>query len=149
VALKANGPELRRNATKLLQARYGYIDEQKYDLITGSVPDSKKYELYEAIRKQVSNTRSAWIGASSWIQGYVVSEIAWHDFQVLLNNYNRATKILAIPVQNECPAERVARLVLRSEYETALQDHLEHISRILNDRIDELEDGIEKAADKG
>jgi hypothetical protein len=33
---------------------------------------------------------------SSWTQRYIVGEIAWNDYQVLLNSYNRAKKTLSI-----------------------------------------------------
>lgn len=65
-----------------------------------------------------------------------------------MNNYNRAAKILAIPERNESPTDRVARLALQREYETAPDKHVKHISNMVNGDVERIEDNIEEVACK-
>jgi hypothetical protein len=73
-------------------------------------------------------------------------EVAWHDFQVLLNSYSRKKKILKLPVLNETAAEAATWLALRREYKEALQIHEQHIRDEAELRVSELETEIVAAA---
>jgi hypothetical protein len=78
--------------------------------------------------------------------GCRVGEVAWHDFQVLLNSYNRRKKILKLPVPDETAAQAATRLSLRREYKEALQIHEQYIRDEAELRVSELETEIVAAA---
>jgi hypothetical protein len=74
--------------------------------------------------------------------GCRAGKVAWHDFQMLLNSYNRRKKILKLPVPDETAAQAATRLSLRREYKKALRIHQQHTKDEAELRVSELETGI-------
>jgi hypothetical protein len=91
---------------------------------------------------------TAFIGASSWVQQYIAGEIAWHDLQLLIDNYNRAIKMLLLPEPQETPAIRTNRNELRREYRRAMCVTIQHIIDQVTLRIADMEEELEKLAKK-
>lgn len=59
---------LSQKIAKLLQLRYGDINFNQFDLISGTIPSSETWEREKEIRKWTANVQSEWIGVPSWAQ---------------------------------------------------------------------------------
>jgi hypothetical protein len=106
---QASGEPMRHNLTKLLMARWGYIDPSKYTLITGQVNDQDQITQAGKIKRWAENIQTSWIGAPSWMQRYMAGAGCWYDYQVLMNRLNRNVQLLSIVPHHEPHQARMQR----------------------------------------
>jgi len=64
------------------------------------------------------------------------------SYQALLDNFNRAIRMLKLPAAHETGAQMAARRALRHDYKKALRVHMEHILDQVAMRLQELDDEI-------
>jgi hypothetical protein len=138
----------RHNVTKLLLARWGHIDESKYDLILGtSTKDQKHKNPHIAqIKKWAENIQTSWIGTGSWMQRFIADAISWADYQKLIDNLNREIKLLMLVPDGETEAARQQRRDRGRDYKKALRIHREHIRLGAVQEIEDAEQALENAS---
>ncbi|KAI4609252.1 hypothetical protein J4E80_008500 [Alternaria sp. BMP 0032] len=79
---------------------------------------------------------------------FVESETCWSDYQVIINNLHRMSKLLKLIPEGETPENRALRLTRRKAYKKALRAHQEHVRLGVEAEIQTAEDAIEDLSTK-
>jgi len=137
-----NSDKVQRNMMKLVMARYSQVDPVHYSTILG-VGQANAEQLENAIKKSVDTITTNWIGSPSWLQAFVEGETCWSDYQVIINNLHRMSKMLKLIPEGETAQNRASRLLRREAYKKALRVHQEHVRLGVEAEIQTAEDHIE------
>ena len=136
-----------RNMMKIIMARWSQVDLIHYSTILGG-PQANAGHLKSIIKKSVDTITSNWIGTSSWLQAFVEGETCWPDYQVIINNLHRMSKLLKLIPDGETPENDVRRRTRREAYKKALRVHQEHVRLGVEAEIQTAEDAIEDLSTK-
>ncbi|KAI4636757.1 hypothetical protein J4E93_010982 [Alternaria ventricosa] len=131
----------------LITARYSQVDPIHYSTILGG-GQANAGQLESAIKKSVDTITSNCIGTSSWLQAFVEGETCWSDYQVIINNLHRMSKLLKLIPEGETPQNRALRLTRREAYKKALRAHQEHVRLGVEAEIQTAEDALEDLSTK-
>ncbi|KAI4657032.1 uncharacterized protein J4E79_007647 [Alternaria viburni] len=119
---------------KHIMARYSQVDPIYYSTVLGG-GQANAGQLESAIKKSVDTITSNWIITPSWLQAFVEGETCWSDYQVIINNLHRMSKLLKLIPEGETPENRALRLTRREAYKKALRAHQEHVRMGLADLV--------------
>ncbi|KAI4649017.1 uncharacterized protein J4E78_008535 [Alternaria triticimaculans] len=146
---KMTDPDKRepRDTMNLVTARYSQVDPIHYSTVLGG-GQANAGQLESAIKKSVDTITSNWIGTPSWLQAFVEGETCCSDYQVIINNLHRMSKLLKLIPEGETPKNRALRLTRREAYKKALRAHQEHVRLGVEAEIQTAEDAIEDLSTK-
>jgi len=142
-----NSNKVQRNMMKLIMARYSQVDPIYYSTILGG-PQANAGQLESVIKKSVDTITSNWIGTPSWLQAFVEGETCWSDYQVIINNLHRMSKLLKLIPEGETPENRALRLTRREANKKALRAHQRHVRLGVEAEIQTAEDALEDLSTK-
>ncbi|KAI4910539.1 uncharacterized protein J4E92_010468 [Alternaria infectoria] len=142
-----NSNKVQRNMMKLVMARYSQINSIHYSTILGG-PQANAGHLESIIKKLVATITTSWIGTSSWLQAFVEGETCWSDYQVIINNLHRMSKLLKLIPEGETPRNSVQRRTRREAYKKALRAYQEHVRLGAEAEIPTAEDALDDLSTK-
>ncbi|KAI4707076.1 hypothetical protein J4E89_008014 [Alternaria sp. Ai002NY15] len=142
-----NSNKVQRNMMKLVIARYSQVNPVYYSTILGG-GQANAGQLESVIKKSVDTITSNWIRTSSWLQAFVEGETCWSDYQVIIDNLHRMSKLLKLILDGETAENRALRLTRREAYKKALRAHQEHVFLEVEAEIQTAEDAIEDLSTK-
>ena len=142
-----NNTKVQRDIMNLITARYSQVDPIHYSTILGG-GQANAGQLEGVIKKSVDTITSNWNGTPSWLQAFVKGETCCSDYQVIINNLHRMSKLLKLIPEGETPKNRALRLTRREAYKKALRAHQEHVRLGVEAEIQTAEDAIEDLSTK-
>ncbi|KAI4682771.1 uncharacterized protein J4E84_007236 [Alternaria hordeiaustralica] len=142
-----NNNKVPRNMMKLVMARWSQVVPIHYSTILGG-PQANAGQLESVIKKSVDTITSNWIVTPSWLQAFVEGETCWSDYQVIINNLQRMSKLLKLIPEGETPENRALHLTRREANKKALRAHQEHVCLGVEAEIQTVEDALEDLSAK-
>jgi len=142
-----NNTKVQRDIMNLITARYSQVDPIHYSTILGG-PQANAGHLESVIKRSVDTITSNWIGTPLWLQAFFEGETCWSDYQVIINNLHRMSKLLKLIPEGETPENCALHLTRREAYKKALRAHQEHVRLGVEAEIQTAEDAIEDLSTK-